>query len=515
MSFKDMSKIVVVYPGRFHPFTLAHESSFKYLQSKFGKDNTFIVTSSKVEFPNSPFEYSEKLDIMREIFGIDLSKVVNAPQPYFPEDFLKDFSEDTALIIGVGSKDIEQMSSFFRKYESPKNLLGYKDCGYYVELPDFTVTHKTRVQPLSASLIRQELRKAKTSEAFREVCKQFFPVITKKIFKLLWRIFKESSNNYLLTESAGAGRIEHPHTDEELTLKDLVSIVKMLCRGNLEVSEKLDGMNLLTTFKDDTFKYARNKTEIKDPLTIDMLVEKFETHGKLTKTFQDIHEDLEVIFEDTPEDTLKDFFEDGSVYLNLEILHKSTLNVVPYEEDFVQVTNAIKFDEDYNQVSTKDIKSLLKDPLKNNPDTKLKFKPSTKKYLKKYPYEKHIKNLEYFLEELGISLTTKIKDLPKESSKELDLIFINLGNDLIKYNFGVSKEVVEGLVKRLRDTAKEVLKMNNPESIKVLSKEDKRLEATGGESSINSSEGFVFYYKDKPYKITGSFSALNKIFHII
>ena len=47
-------KKVVIYPGRFQPMGKHHAKVYDWLASKFGKSNTYITTSNKVELPKSP-----------------------------------------------------------------------------------------------------------------------------------------------------------------------------------------------------------------------------------------------------------------------------------------------------------------------------------------------------------------------------------------------------------------------------------------------------------------------------
>jgi len=55
-----VNKVIAVYPGRFQPMGRHHAATFKWLQDKFGKENTYIVTSDKVEMPKSPLNFQEK-----------------------------------------------------------------------------------------------------------------------------------------------------------------------------------------------------------------------------------------------------------------------------------------------------------------------------------------------------------------------------------------------------------------------------------------------------------------------
>ena len=52
-------RIVCIYPGRFNPFHSSHYAVYKYLTSKFGSKNVYIVTSDIVK-DKSPFTFKEK-----------------------------------------------------------------------------------------------------------------------------------------------------------------------------------------------------------------------------------------------------------------------------------------------------------------------------------------------------------------------------------------------------------------------------------------------------------------------
>ena len=48
ISESPVKTILVVYPGRFQPMGQHHAAVYKKLASRFGKTNTFVVTSDKV-----------------------------------------------------------------------------------------------------------------------------------------------------------------------------------------------------------------------------------------------------------------------------------------------------------------------------------------------------------------------------------------------------------------------------------------------------------------------------------
>ena len=74
-------KVIVIYPGRFHPFHKGHKSVYDTLIKRFGKQNVFISTSNKIDPPKSPFSFEEKRAMMA-LTGIDPSRVVQVKNPY-------------------------------------------------------------------------------------------------------------------------------------------------------------------------------------------------------------------------------------------------------------------------------------------------------------------------------------------------------------------------------------------------------------------------------------------------
>ena len=51
--------VIAIYPGRFQPMGKHHKEAFRWLENKFGAENTYIATSDKVDPPKSPLNFSE------------------------------------------------------------------------------------------------------------------------------------------------------------------------------------------------------------------------------------------------------------------------------------------------------------------------------------------------------------------------------------------------------------------------------------------------------------------------
>ena len=104
--------IIAVYPGRFHPFHKGHASSYQQLANKFGKDNTYLALSAKVEQPKSPFSAADRAK-MAMVLGIPKEQIIAVNNPYAAKEYIDVLQkkgidpEKTALVFGVSKKDME------------------------------------------------------------------------------------------------------------------------------------------------------------------------------------------------------------------------------------------------------------------------------------------------------------------------------------------------------------------------------------------------------------------------
>lgn len=523
MYFKEFSKkcIIVVMGGRFSPFTQAHHNNYKLLQKKFGKENVFICTSDKVSLPDSPFNFEEKREIIRKLFFIPEDRIIKTKQPYQPRELLKDFPEDTIVVFGVGEKDRDRLASsnYFEEYSKNSNK-GYKDKAYYIILPNFHIAYKGKSVVMSASLFRKAFRKAKTNEQQEQVFKDFYENFNKKIFRLFVDTLIDKS--YTLSEGGGFGHLSHPFEVETFTFKDLKELIESLLKGNVKVSEKIDGLNLMFTVIDGEIRFARNHSHIKnfgtESLTLESLDEKFKDRGNIKDSFISAGEDLETLIDSFSDEEKEDIFKNGKVFLNAEIVNKNTLNTIPYDDNFIRVNGGLEYDEDGNVVdnSLENLDGLYSKLHKIKTET-YDLQPIKNIYLNKVksPSKEFLETLDELEYSSGLSSTGLIKDSSPEIKKELDSLFLRLGTVLIQNTFRNDTNKVRSIVENLKDQANKILKSGNKKDIKILKEESDRLDIAGGFPSINSNEGFVVDFKGNLIKITGSFSPVNKIINLL
>jgi len=113
--------LLVVYPGRFHPFHLGHKASYDFLAKKYGADNVYIATSDVQAPATSPFSYADKVAMMTKL-GIPAGHIVKVKNPYQVKELTGNLPDpgNTALIFAVSEKDMAGDGARF-KFGTKKN----------------------------------------------------------------------------------------------------------------------------------------------------------------------------------------------------------------------------------------------------------------------------------------------------------------------------------------------------------------------------------------------------------
>ena len=172
--FEDVKnqQVVVIYPGRFHPFHKGHTSVYNKLTQKFPNAHVFITTSGKIDPIKSPFTFDEKKTMMIAA-GVDPESVVEVKSPYIANEITERYdSDNTKIIYAVSQKDMEGdrprfkfgkkkdgSPSYFQPFISVGESEFMSKHGYVDVLPtmDFDLTG---MNIRSASQIRDMYKKA-------------------------------------------------------------------------------------------------------------------------------------------------------------------------------------------------------------------------------------------------------------------------------------------------------------------------------------------------------------------
>jgi len=191
-------KVIVLYPGRFQPFSKHHEQVFQKLKAKFPQAKVYLATSdrpAKFDPAKHFLNFDEKL-MTAIASGIDPNDVIKTANPYQAPEIVNRFpKEDTILILAVGDKDMKEDPRFNfkpKKNGEPSYFQPFKDVdkcesldkhAYILSMPleKFTLMGK---EVENASVIRDMYRKGNENtrkQIITDLYGKYLPNI-KKIF---------------------------------------------------------------------------------------------------------------------------------------------------------------------------------------------------------------------------------------------------------------------------------------------------------------------------------------------
>jgi len=409
-----------------------------------------------------------------------------------------------------------------------------------------------------------------------------------------------------LNEGGGAGHLAHPYEDLDLTFTDIKDMIKAALSGKLEYAqEKLDGQNLMVTYKDGKVRSARNKTELKnfgqESKTIDQVAEKFANRGPIKTAFVETMRDLEnAINKLTPAQKEK-FFQDGKRFINLEILFPETQNVIPYGasllrmhhfKEYDQAGNPIKDDVEGVQLlqtafdavqggndektfevgvtnpatikQDADYEAQEKEFLNMADAVRQKYKMQESDTVKSYVGKWWNVFVKKKAKELGYNIPKEVRELivnrwaftdksvpspaikgkianeefknwfdqfdkssevettKKEVLEPVERLFLKLGVRVLKNIENLTtvnpndatkkiKQDVAASIKNIQAAVDNGSIEDSDAAMKFLRRQLLRLKDIGGFEAIVPTEGVVFRYKGKLYKLTGAFAPVNQI----
>lgn len=201
-------------------------------------------------------------------------------------------------------------------------------------------------------------------------------------------------NEVLLTEGGAAGHMSHPFDDRDLTFADLKEMIRRSLSGELnvekEVTEKLDGQNLMFSWKDGQLVAARNQGHLKNAGAAAPNVKEFESifadrPENIRDAFVGAVTDLESAISKLSEKQRNKVFKEGERFMNIEVMTPATQNVIPQNVDMLvfhgtQAYNsagkAVSVDSDGNDITAelKDSARMLKGMLKQvNADVQKRY----------------------------------------------------------------------------------------------------------------------------------------------
>jgi len=157
----------------------------------------------------------------------------------------------------------------------------------------------------------------------------------------------------LLIEGGAYGHMNHPFDDNNLTFSDLKNIIIYGLEGKLNrednVSEKLDGQNLMVSWVNGSLRAARNKGHLKDggktAPTTSGIANIFSGRGEIKNAFVGAMKDLENAIGKLSNAQKTKIFGNGIKWMNLEVIYPQTANVIDYDVAEIIFHGTIQYDK--------------------------------------------------------------------------------------------------------------------------------------------------------------------------
>ncbi len=215
----------------------------------------------------------------------------------------------------------------------------------------------------------------------------------------------------LLIEGGAYGHMNHPFDDNNLTFSDLKNIIIIGLSGKLNrednVSEKLDGQNLMVSWVDGKLKAARNKGHLKNsgknaPTTAG-IASMFAGRGNIKTAFVGAMRDLEKAIGSLSEAQKTKVFGNGTKWMNLEVIYPKTANVIDYDVAEIVFHGTTEYDKSgrakgYSKEAARMLQGMIQQVNQNIQKT---FKISRPNFLKMSKVQNYGAKKSVFLNRLN------------------------------------------------------------------------------------------------------------------
>jgi hypothetical protein len=189
--------------------------------------------------------------------------------------------------------------------------------------------------------------------AVRWVSKNKGEKAAKKYVKSLSEIINLDNEVSLIIEGGAYGHMDHPFDDKNLTFSDLKQIIINGLGGKLNrednVTEKLDGQNLMVSWVNGKLVTARNKGQLKNFGATAMdtagVASKFAGRGDIKNAFVFAMKDLSKSIGKLSDAQKEKVFGNGKRWMNLEVMYPKTANVIDYDVAEIVFHGTLEYDE--------------------------------------------------------------------------------------------------------------------------------------------------------------------------
>ena len=263
----------------------------------------------------------------------------------------------------------------------------------------------------------------------------------------------------LLLMGGAAGHMSHPFDDNNLTFGDFKNIINMSLEGKLSrednVTEKLDGQNLMVSYVDGELRGARNKGHLKmfgkTSLNVAGMKSVFSGRGDIEKAFVGSMKDLENAIGKLSDKQKEKVFGNGSKWMNLEIMYPATANVIDYDVSELFFHGSVEVNEDGTVKSqVTDSARMLEGMIRQaNANIQKRFKVSKPVVLNLPKVQDFSKKKKYFLSKLRkLQTIYRLKDNDTLGMYHEMYWREYIFNGAKQHKYKIPRNVLESLVKR-------------------------------------------------------------------
>lgn len=382
------------------------EKIFKYLTKKFSTlfENEELFESFLQNYPNFTKSISIVLNEVSTIAASGILLVDDGPGSFFPNKVYETESEERVQQLGydlldyvVGKNGVSRNADYrmWKEYAGPVPAVSFYPAGVtdeitannQISIEKSKSAHEQWVEVIDSvaqtsgyklvDFIGSEASIRKVDRSGEEnVDGNTLDVEDEenedKIDKgVEGQAIKESK---IITEGGAAGHMSHPFDDRELTFGDLKEMIRRSLAGELnvekEVTEKLDGQNLMFSWKDGELVAARNQGHLKNAGAAAPNVKEFSSifadrPDNIRDAFVGAVEDLETAISGLTDAQKNKVFREGERFMNIEVMTPATQNVIPQNVDMLVFHGTQAYDSAGKAVSEdsegNDITGELKD----------------------------------------------------------------------------------------------------------------------------------------------------------
>jgi hypothetical protein len=390
---KKILKEASAFGGNFNASIMSDEGMYDFFGSL---DDYFRV---------SP-EHAKVLDW--ELIGFPIRDTADMSFTIMADDYEQDRTKTVTYgrTINQNRKNTDSVANPFPKYkeELTKNLENLTNYGWEI-IKFFGEESKE-----TAGIVKKVKDIAPEKET---------PLLTKKDItksvedtkKKLAESFVQDVKKVFLTEGGAYGHMNHPFDDNNLTFSDLKNIIIIGLSGKLNrednVSEKLDGQNLMISWIDGKLRAARNKGHLKNsgktaPTTAG-IASMFAGRGNIKKAFVGAMRDLEKSIGSLSNKQQEKVFGNGTKWMNLEVIYPQTANIIDYDVAEIVFHGTTEYDESgrakgYSKEAARMLQGMIQQVNQNIQKT---FKISKPNFLKTSKVQDFGKKKSTFLNKLN------------------------------------------------------------------------------------------------------------------